>query len=129
MGALIVLDCKGCNKCEPFASIPLAIFLSLVFNTLILVFGGLITLEKPEIEFNNKVTFLFGKYFVQFGVIFSIFLSGTLIISFISLITGKNCFNSLLKYLRKYKFFSVKYFNSFLLISLIDISFNLSSYL
>ena len=121
MGALIVLDCKGCDKCEPFASIPSAIFLSLVFNTLILVFGGLITLEKPEIEFNNKVTFLFGKYFVQFGVIFSIFLSGTLIISFISLISGKNCFNSLLKYLRKYKFFSVKYFNSFLLISLIDI--------
>ena len=54
-------------------------------------------------------------------MIFIIFLIGTLIISFISLITGKNYFKPSLKYLFKHKFFSVKYFNYILLISFIDI--------
>ena len=63
MGALIIMDDNACSKCDPFGIIPLDIFLSLIFNTIILVFCEITTLLKPEIEFNNKVTFLFGLFF------------------------------------------------------------------
>ena len=109
MGALIYV---GTN----WAYFPIGIALSLVCNTITLLFGGLTTLLTPETELKNRVTFIFGKYSFQFGFILSIFVLGTFFTSLISLISAKNFVKRLFKWLFKYKFFCVKYFHYILVI-------------